>query len=120
MEKLDFDYGNVDDEIASNMMISVASKYIELLNLPPFSSEGLELARSEKEINKCVILREKLKEKLLKNSERTKEADAVEKQPENKKASKRRNELTSAKKAFKKSNNGKSKNSKSKNFRKRK
>jgi hypothetical protein len=110
MDKLDFDYLNTDDETASNLMASVAQKYIESLNLPLFNPEGLEFARSEKEINKCKMIRERLEErKARKNSDSIKEDISSSKTFESKHSSKRKDDLVKAKKMFKKQGASKSK-----------
>lgn len=49
----------MNDEDREKLFVSVVSNYIEQLNLPSFSNEGLTLARSEKEIAKCHILKQK-------------------------------------------------------------
>lgn len=94
MENQHFAYGeDVTDEQADAFFAEAARKYLETLNIQPFNPEGLELVRSEKEINKCTLIREQMKERELKLEEK-KQMDRPE--------SKRKTEMTKAKKIFKK------------------
>jgi hypothetical protein len=122
MEKQDFGYGlDVPEDEAERMFLEVAKKYVESLNLPSFNPEGLELARSEKEIAKCITLREKEDLRNLKREERMSN-NRVERRGELKRSESKRGEskrgekkeeMTRAKKMFKKT--GSSGNSKGNN-----
>lgn len=58
MEKINFET-EVENEVVERKFREVAAERILQMNIPPFDSSNLELARSEKEIAKCVSILEK-------------------------------------------------------------
>ncbi len=95
MEKIQFET-EVEDIVIEAKFREVAAEKLLHLNIPPFVAGNLELARSEKEIDKCALKIEKEESKRMQVIERSKSAE------KNKKSSKNTRSDKNYKKIFKK------------------
>lgn len=58
MEKLHFET-EVENEVVEAAFRERAGERLSQLGIPPFTASGMELARSEKEISKCISILER-------------------------------------------------------------
>lgn len=111
MDKVHFEE-ELDDNAVEAIFREKAMEALIKLNIPPFNDAGLELARSEKEITKCVFFIEEKDRKIKEREARREKRLNEEKESKNKKKPK---DEENFKKVFKKAGGSKS----SKKFKRR-